>query len=115
MPPNAVYVGRSTACTAAAPARGSSRSSAASPPAATVPPTVRITGQNFGTAKGPVLFGWMFAAHQFGAAVAAYGSGVTRDSVLSYLPSFVAAGIACFVTVAFIATIRRPRPAAASA
>jgi predicted MFS family arabinose efflux permease len=82
---------------------------------ATVPPTVRITGQNFGTAKGPVLFGWMFAAHQFGAAVAAYGSGVTRDSVLSYLPSFVAAGVACFLAVALVATIRRPRSAAAAA
>ena len=35
---------------------------------ATVPPTVRLTGQHFGAAKGPVLFGWIFAAHQFGSA-----------------------------------------------
>ncbi len=82
---------------------------------ATVPPTVRITGQNFGTTKGPVVFGWLFAAHQLGAALAAFGSGVTRDSVLTYLPAFVAAGIACFGAVALVASIRAPRPAAAAA
>jgi predicted MFS family arabinose efflux permease len=81
---------------------------------ATVPPTVRLAGQYFGAVKGPVLFGWIFAAHQLGSAVAAFGSGVTRDSVLSYLPAFMAAGIVCFLTVALIAMIRTPsRPVAA--
>ena len=52
---------------------------------ATVPPTVRLTGKFFGTVNGPVVFGWIFSAHQFGSAFAAYGAGVTRDNFLSYL------------------------------
>jgi MFS family permease len=78
---------------------------------ATVPPTVRLTGQRFGAAKGPVLFGWIFAAHQYGSAVAAYGSGVVRDTVLSYLPAFVIAGIACLIAAALFTMVRAPRPA----
>lgn len=80
---------------------------------ATVPPTVRLAGQFFGPAKGPVLFGWIFAAHQFGAAFAAYASGVTRDSVLTYLPAFVVAGLACLLAVALLGLIRAPRTAPA--
>jgi MFS family permease len=80
---------------------------------ATVPPTVRLTGEHFGAVKGPVVFGWIFAAHQVGAAVAAFGSGVIRDSVLSYLPAFVAAGVACLAAMALIALIRTSPPVAA--
>src|SRR5687767_11980920 len=75
---------------------------------ATVPPTVRLTSQHFGPVKGPILFGWIFAAHQFGAAVAAYGSGVTRDSVLTYLPAFLAAGLACLLAAALFAVVTKP-------
>jgi sugar phosphate permease len=82
---------------------------------ATVPPTVRLTAQYFGAAKGPVLFGWIFGAHQLGSAFAAYASGVTRDSVLTYLPAFVGAGLACLLAVALLALLRSPRPAPASA
>ncbi|MGE0726282.1 MAG: MFS transporter [Alphaproteobacteria bacterium] len=82
---------------------------------ATVPPTVRLTGQRFGPAKGPVLFGWIFAAHQLGSAVAAYGSGLTRDLMLTYLPAFVAAGVACLIAAALFALVRAPRPAVAAA
>jgi predicted MFS family arabinose efflux permease len=78
---------------------------------ATVPPTVRLAAQHFGPAKGPVLFGWIFAAHQFGAAVAAYGSGLTRDSVLTYLPAFLMAGLACLVAaLLFGATMQQKKP-----
>ena len=80
---------------------------------ATVPPTVRLTAQYFGAARGPVLFGWIFGAHQLGSATAAYASGVTRDSVLTYLPAFVAAGLACLLAVALLALLRSPRPAPA--
>jgi hypothetical protein len=69
---------------------------------ATVPPTVRLTSAAFGVIKGPVVFGWIFAAHQFGSAFAAYGAGVSRVSLLSYLPAFLVAGLFCFVAVAMI-------------
>ncbi len=78
---------------------------------ATVPPTVRLTTQSFGPAKGPVLFGWIFAAHQLGGATAAYGSGVIRDSVLSYMPAFLTAGIACLMATALFVMVRSARPA----
>ena len=38
---------------------------------ATVPPTVALTGKFFGSANGPVVFGWVFSAPQFGSGFAA--------------------------------------------
>ena len=73
---------------------------------ATVPPTVRLTGKYFGTVNGPVLFGWIFASHQFGSAIAAYGAGFTRDSLLSYVPAFLFAGLLCFVASLMIITFK---------
>jgi MFS family permease len=42
---------------------------------ATVPPTVRLTGDVFGRERASIVFGWIVAAHQVGAACAAYGAG----------------------------------------
>ncbi|MGB2107350.1 MAG: MFS transporter [Candidatus Puniceispirillum sp.] len=69
---------------------------------ATVPPTVRLIGKLFGTVNAPVVFGWVFAAHQFGSAVAAYGAGYSRDTLFSYAPAFLIAGAACFAATAMI-------------
>ncbi len=80
---------------------------------ATVPPTVRLAGEFFGPVKSPVLFGWVFASHQVGSAVAAFAAGETRDSVLTYLPAFVAAGISCFIAVLLVIAFRRYRPVVA--
>ena len=60
---------------------------------ATVPPTVKLTSKYFGTINGPVLFGWIFAAHQMGSAIAASSAGWSRDTILTYMPSFVVAGL----------------------
>ncbi len=80
---------------------------------ATVPPTVRLAGQSFGREKAPVVFGWVFTAHQLGAAVAAIGAGLSRDALASYLPAFAVAGAACLVAAALAMMIRAPRPAVA--
>ncbi len=69
---------------------------------ATVPPTVKLTGGAFGVVNGPVVFGWIFSAHQFGSALAAYGAGVSRDSLSTYLPSFIVAGLFCFFAALLI-------------
>src|SRR5580658_1962002 len=37
---------------------------------ATVPPTVKLAAQTFGREQAPLVFGWIFTAHQMGAAVA---------------------------------------------
>jgi sugar phosphate permease len=80
---------------------------------ATVPPTVKLAGQAFGRERAPLVFGWVFTAHQLGAAVAALGAGLSRDALASYLPAFYLAGAACLVAALLALAIRRPRPAMA--
>jgi predicted MFS family arabinose efflux permease len=86
---------------------------------ATVPPTVRLTAQIFGTARGPIMFGWIAAAHQLGAATAAFGAGVLRTALGTYLEAFMLAGLMCLgaaLMVLFIGrggrdTVATPAPA----
>jgi sugar phosphate permease len=78
---------------------------------ATVPPTVRLAAANFGRERATVVFGWVFAAHQVGAAVAALGAGVSRDALASYLPAFFAAGVACLLASMAALGVRRAPPA----
>jgi MFS family permease len=73
---------------------------------ATVPPTVKLAAQHFGAAKGPIVFGWAFACHQLGGAMAALATGVSRDAMATYLPAFFAAGLSCFVAVVAIFALR---------
>ena len=64
---------------------------------ATVPPTVRLTAQAFGREQAPLVFGWIYAAHQLGAGLMAFVAGISRDVLASYLPVFFAAGVFCIV------------------
>ena len=64
---------------------------------ATVPPTVAIATRTFGPKRGPILFGWISASHQIGAASAAYLAGISRTYFGTYLDAFVLAGIAAVV------------------
>ena len=73
---------------------------------ATVPPTVRLAVQHFGPQAGPIVFGWAFASHQLGSAVAALGAGLVRDTLLVYDPAFLAAGLACLAAVAGLLAMR---------
>ncbi|WP_028101794.1 MFS transporter [Pseudoduganella violaceinigra] len=81
---------------------------------ATVPPTVRLSATTFGKEKAGMVFGWIVAAHQLGAAVAAFGAGQVRTLLLTYNPALFAAGAACLVA-GMMALAIRLRPAAASA
>ena len=74
---------------------------------ATVPPTVKLTAKAFGREQAPLVFGWIFTAHQLGAAFAALSAGMSRDTLASYLPAFGAAGAACIVASAAALMIRR--------
>jgi predicted MFS family arabinose efflux permease len=58
---------------------------------ATVPPTVTLCREYFG-ASGPVVFGWVFASHQFGAAIAASTAGLLRDQLGTYNAAWYGAG-----------------------
>jgi predicted MFS family arabinose efflux permease len=68
---------------------------------ATVPPTLRLTVDAFGDRDAPILFGWIAAGHQVGAAAAAMGAGLLRTELDTYWHAFLIAGAAC-VTIAMI-------------
>jgi hypothetical protein len=59
---------------------------------ATMPPTVALANRAFGTKKAPILFGWIAASHQIGAAAAAFFASASRTATGSYLASLVTAG-----------------------
>jgi MFS family permease len=79
---------------------------------ATVPPTVKLASARFGRERANLVFGWIFAGHQLGAAAAAFGAGVSRTEFSSYLPAFVVAGVLCIVAAFCVLTIGRREPAA---
>ena len=75
---------------------------------ATVPPTVKLTIGAFGREMGPVVFGWIFAAHQIGVGLMAFAAGISRDALGSYVPAFLAAGLLCLVAAMAFAAVRKP-------
>ncbi|MFD3460612.1 MFS transporter [Nocardia fluminea] len=77
---------------------------------ATVPPTVLLCRELFG-ADGPIAFGWVFAAHQVGAAVAATGAGFIRDVQGSYDLAWYVAGALCGIAAVMSMLVRRPTTA----
>ena len=78
---------------------------------ATVPPTVRLTAQRFGAERANLVFGWIFTGHQLGAAFAAFGAGLSRTMLASYLPAFFIAGALCVVASLIVLAISRaPKP-----
>jgi MFS family permease len=78
---------------------------------ATVPPTVALCREYYG-ASGPVVFGWVFASHQIGAALAATSAGLVRDHLGTYaLAWYVAGGLALAAAVLSLLLRRGRRPA----
>ncbi len=78
---------------------------------ATVPPTMALCRIHFGE-RAPIVFGWVFASHQFGAAVTAGVAGWIRDDRGNYDLAFYIAGVLCIVAAAACPTIvtRKTRP-----
>ncbi|MEK3741148.1 MFS transporter [Brevibacillus sp. FSL K6-0770] len=74
---------------------------------ATVPPTMRLTTDIFGREQAGILFGWILAAHQLGAAVAAYGGGVVYTVLNSYFFMFIVAGAFCLLASFMVMRIGR--------
>jgi MFS family permease len=74
---------------------------------ATVPPTVRLATEAFGDRDGPIVFGWIAAGHQAGAATAAVTAGVMRAMQGQYVEAFVLAGLTGFIAAAASILIRR--------
>ena len=74
---------------------------------ATVPPTVAIASQTFGRAAGPVVYGWVFTAHQLGAAVVASAAGVIRTVTGGYELAFVGSALLCLLAAGLCLLMRR--------
>jgi sugar phosphate permease len=64
---------------------------------ATVPPTVALTADHFGRERVGIVFGWVYASHQLGAAFAAWFAGASRGWFGSYTFAFVSAGVLCLL------------------
>ncbi|MEV8636951.1 MFS transporter [Streptosporangium sp. NPDC051023] len=78
---------------------------------ATVPPTVALCRQVYGQ-DAPVVFGWVFASHQIGAAVAAVGAGLTRDLSGAYDLAWYAAGALCLLAALMSVAVGTAKDAA---
>ena len=61
----------------------------------------------FGDQDGPIVFGWIAAGHQAGAATAAMAAGVLRAAQGRYLEAFVIAGFAAGIAAVASLMIRR--------
>jgi predicted MFS family arabinose efflux permease len=79
---------------------------------ATVPPTVRLATDAFGATRGPVMFGWIAAGHQVGAALTALTAGWVRTTFGDYQAAFWGSGALCLLAATLALQIRRgaPRP-----
>ncbi len=71
---------------------------------ATVPPTAILCTRVYGREQGPIIFGWVFAAHMIGAAAAATVTGSIRDAAGDYATAWYLAGILA-VLAAFAALL----------
>jgi predicted MFS family arabinose efflux permease len=72
---------------------------------ATVPPTVKLATDCFGRQNAGVIYGWIGAAHQLGASLAAAGAGAIRTYTGHYQSAFWISGAVCSLTgLAFLFT-----------
>ncbi|HYM97685.1 MAG TPA: MFS transporter [Candidatus Sulfotelmatobacter sp.] len=74
---------------------------------ATVPPTVALTADTFGKRNLGVVYGWIFAAHQLGAATAAFGAGAIRTFFGDYQIAFMTSGLLCLLAAGLVIRIGR--------
>ncbi|WUS98508.1 MFS transporter [Streptomyces sp. NBC_00708] len=81
---------------------------------ATVPPTLALCREQYGE-DSPIVFGWVLASHQVGAALVAFLGGVARDHFGTYDVVWYAAGALCAVATLMVLVIRRVREPAGAA
>lgn len=77
---------------------------------ATVPPTVELCRRYFGLTNSPVVYGWVFASHMIGAAIAAAFAGAIRDLQGDYYIAWITAAVLCLVASATVLMLKA-RPA----
>ncbi|MCX4640131.1 MFS transporter [Streptomyces platensis] len=78
---------------------------------ATVPPTLALCREHYGD-DAAIVFGWVLAAHQVGAALIAFLGGLARDAFGTYNPVWYASGALCAVAALMALVIRQGRAGA---
>lgn len=73
---------------------------------ATVPPTVRLANDVFGRLAAPIVFGWIVAGHQLGAATATTVAGYMRATLGNYTLSSIMMGVACLIGAVLVLRIK---------
>ena len=82
---------------------------------ATVPPTIELCRRYFGAAQSPSVYGWVFASHMVGAAIAAAFAGAIRESQGSYFIAWITAAVLCLVAAGSVLLLRRIKEPVAQA
>jgi len=82
---------------------------------ATGPATFALTNEIFGRRDAPVIVSWIFAGHQVGGALAAFGAGAVRTVTGNYLLAFLASGLACLIASLLVLRIANLQRASATA
>lgn len=80
---------------------------------ATVPPTAVLCHRIFGD-RGTIIFGWVFASHQIGAAIAAAGTGIIRDTFGTYAYAFWGGAALCSIAAVLSFYARQPKTPAST-
>ncbi|MFB7785542.1 MFS transporter [Streptomyces vinaceus] len=73
---------------------------------ATVPPTIALCREHYGQ-DSAIVFGWVLASHQVGAALVAFLGGLARDAFGSYDLVWYASGALCAMAALMAMVIRR--------
>jgi len=76
---------------------------------ATVPPTVQLARKLFGQQNFTIVYGWIFAAHQLGAASIAFAAGAVRTFFGDYQLAFMSSGLLCLIAAGLVLRIVRTR------
>jgi MFS family permease len=82
---------------------------------ATGPATFALTNEVFGRRDTPVVISWIFAGHQVGGALAAFGAGAVRSATGDYFLAFVTSGVACLLASLLVLRVTRSGMAVAAA
>jgi len=74
---------------------------------ATVPPTIMLCRTILGPERATVVYGWVFAAHQIGGSIAAFGAAVLRVQFGDYAVAFYVSGLMCLITSYYVLQIAK--------
>ena len=75
---------------------------------ATVPPTVELCRRYFGIQNAGLVFGWVFASHMIGAAIASVFAGWIRQYEGDYFIAWITAAVLCLAASLYSLTLRKP-------